>query len=309
MSPASPIVARDLVKHYGEITAVDGVSFEIAARECFGFLGPNGAGKTTTMRMLYGRIQRTAGDLAVLGLDPARDARRIRDRLGIVPQEDNLDGELTAIDNLIVYGGYFGMSAERARLRARELLEFVELEGRSGSRTHDLSGGMKRRLLVARALINEPELLILDEPTTGLDPQARLVVWERLAELKQRGVTVIVTTHYMEEASRLCDRLVIMDDGKIIETGSPRELIGRHAGDQVLEVRWPLGLEAPELESGDGIRRLERAGDRILFFTPDPAAALVRMRQRLPADAALIRPATLEDVFIHLTGRALREDG
>ncbi len=303
-----PIVeAHDLAKDYGEVRAVDGISFLILPRECFGFLGPNGAGKTTTMRMLYGRVMRTGGALHVLALDPSRDARRIRARIGVVPQTTNLDGDLTVMENLLVYAGYFGIPRASARERADHLLAFVQLQARPRARTWELSGGMQRRLLVARALLNEPELLILDEPTTGLDPQARLVVWQRLAELKRRGVTIILTTHYMEEATRLCDRLAIMDRGRIVESGTPRALIAKHAGAQVLELEWPVDAPAPDVAGGDGIRRVERVGDRLLLFSPDPTALLPRLRGRLPVDSALIRPATLEDVFIHLTGRDLKE--
>jgi lipooligosaccharide transport system ATP-binding protein len=225
-----------------------------------------------------------------------------------VPQASNLDADLSVIENLMVYAGFFGLKRSGARERAERLLEFVQLQNRASARTWELSGGMQRRLLVARALINQPELLILDEPTTGLDPQARLVVWQRLAELKRQGVTIILTTHYMEEASRLCDRLVIMDHGKIVERGTPRALIEKHAGSQVVEVEWPLDQPVPELGVPDGIRRLERIGDRLLLFTPDPTATLRVLKGRLPEDTALIRPATLEDVFIHLTGRDLQEE-
>jgi lipooligosaccharide transport system ATP-binding protein len=304
----SAVEARELIKNYGEVRAVDGISFQVSPRECFGFLGPNGAGKTTTMRMLYGRVTRTGGALAVLGMDPTERSRVIRERIGVVPQGNNIDGDLSVIENLIVYAGFFGLKRSEARSRAERLLEFVQLQTRASSRTWELSGGMQRRLLVARALINQPELLILDEPTTGLDPQARLVVWQRLAELKRQGVTIILTTHYMEEASRLCDRLVIMDHGKIVERGTPRALIEKHAGSQVVEVEWPLDQPVPELGVPDGIRRLERIGDRLLLFTPDPAATLSVLKGRLPEDTALIRPATLEDVFIHLTGRDLQEE-
>jgi lipooligosaccharide transport system ATP-binding protein len=303
----SVVEARQLLKNYGQVRAVDGTSFEIQPRECFGFLGPNGAGKTTTMRMLYGRVMRTGGSLQVLGLDPSTRSREIRQRIGVVPQSNNLDGDLTVIENLTVYAGFFGIRQAEARERAEHLLEFVQLQTRPAARIWELSGGMQRRLLVARALINQPELLILDEPTTGLDPQARLVVWQRLAELKRQGVTIILTTHYMEEASRLCDRLVIMDHGRIVETGTPRSLIEKHAGSQVLEVEWPIDQPTPELGVPDGIRRLERVGDRLLLFTPDPSATLRVLKGRLPEETALIRPATLEDVFIHLTGRELQE--
>ena len=299
--------ARELVKNYGTVQAVDGISFHIASRQCFGFLGPNGAGKTTTMRMLYGRVMRTGGALRVLGMDPSTHSRAIRVRIGVVPQTNNLDGDLSVLENLMVFAGFFGIGRKEARERAERLLEFVQLQARPHSRMWELSGGMQRRLLIARALLNEPELLILDEPTTGLDPQARLVVWQRLAELKQRGVTIIVTTHYMEEASRLCDWLVIMDHGRIVEAGAPRPLIEKHAGTQVLELEWPVDAPAPDLPDR-AVRRVEHVGDRLLLFTADPAGILSALASRVPTESALIRPATLEDVFIHLTGRDLQEE-
>ncbi len=297
--------ASGLVKTFGDRPAVNGVDFQIPDRECFGFLGPNGAGKTTTMRMLFGRLRRTAGDLSVLGLDPDRQTRQVRSRIGVVTQENNLDQDLTVIENLVIHAGYFGLGGSSLRRRAEELLEFMQLDGREKSQVRDLSGGMQRRLLIARGLINEPELMILDEPTTGLDPQARLVVWQRLSELRERGVTIVLTTHYMEEATRLCDRLVVMDGGRIVERGAPRELIRRHAGEQVLEFRWPAAEEQPVVLGG--VRRIDRHGDRLLVFAEDPAAALAGLGARVPPEAMLVRPATLEDVFIHLTGRELQE--
>jgi lipooligosaccharide transport system ATP-binding protein len=300
------VEARELVKDYGSVRAVDGVSFAIKPGECFGFLGPNGAGKTTTMRMLYGRILRSGGSLRVLGFDPSAQPREIRMRLGVVPQVTNLDGDLTVLENLMVYGGFFGLNRKLARQRAEQLLDFVQLSGRSSARVWDLSGGMQRRLLIARALINQPELLILDEPTTGLDPQARLAVWQRLSELKSQGVTIVLTTHYMEEASRLCDRLVIMDRARIVEAGTPRSLISRHAGGQVLELEWPIEAPSPSLADAAAVDRLERVGDRLLVFSHDPARALAALGQA--AGGTLLRPATLEDVFIQLTGRDLREE-
>ena len=299
--------ARGLVKIFPPSRrAVDGVDFEIEDRECFGFLGPNGAGKTTTMRTLFGRLRRTGGYLQVLGLDPDRQTREVRARIGVVTQETNLDQDLTVFENLVVHAGYFGLRGATVRRRAVELLSFMQLDGRERSQVRELSGGMQRRLLIARALINEPELMILDEPTTGLDPQARLVVWQRLGELRERGVTIVLTTHYMEEASRLCDRLVVMDQGRIVERGTPRELIRRHAGEQVVEVRWPPAADQPDLDPTP-VRRVDRHGDRLLVFTDDPAAALAGLVGRVPPEAMLVRPATLEDVFIHLTGRQLQE--
>jgi lipooligosaccharide transport system ATP-binding protein len=299
--------ARGLTKIFPpERTAVGGIDFAIEDRECFGFLGPNGAGKTTTMRMLFGRLRRTAGDLHVLGLDPDRQTREVRARIGVVTQENNLDQDLTVFENLLIHAGYFGLSGPAVRGRAADLLRFMQLEGRERSQVRELSGGMQRRLLVARGLINQPELLILDEPTTGLDPQARLVVWQRLGELRQQGVTIVLTTHYMEEASRLCDRLVVMHAGQIVERGTPRELIRRHAGDQVVEVRWPSAADQPRLDRTP-VRRVDRHGDRLLVFTDDPASALAGLGGLVPPEAMLVRPATLDDVFIHLTGRELQE--
>ena len=298
--------ARGLVKTFAARRAVDGIDFQIEDRECFGFLGPNGAGKTTTMRMLFGRLRRTAGHLHVLGLDPDRQTREIRSRIGVVTQENNLDRDLTVLENILIHAGYFGLGGTAMRQRAAELLAFMELEGREKSQVRELSGGMQRRLLIARGLVNEPELMILDEPTTGLDPQARLVVWQRLSELRERGVTIVLTTHYMEEASRLCDRLVVMDGGRVVERGTPRDLIRRHAGEQVVEVRWPSAAEEPALGLTP-VRRVDRHGDRLLVFTDDPAAALAGLGGRVPPEAIVVRPATLEDVFIHLTGRELQE--
>ncbi|HYW26805.1 MAG TPA: ABC transporter ATP-binding protein [Terriglobales bacterium] len=303
-SPA--VVAEGLVKTYGERRAVDAIEFEVRDGVCFGFLGPNGAGKTTTMRMLYGRLRRDSGRLEVLGLDPDRSRRDVRERLGVVTQANDLDQELTVLENLVVFAGHFGRRGRAARSRARELLEFFDLDDRAGSSVRDLSGGLQRRLLIARSMMHDPELLVLDEPTTGLDPQARIVVWQRIAELRQRGVTVVLTTHYMEEAARLCEQVVVMDEGRIVERGAPRDLILRHAGEQVVEVRWPLGTPAPA--AGPEVRRIDLLGDRLLLFADNPAAALGLVRGRVDSDAAIVRPATLEDVFIHLTGRRL-EDG
>jgi lipooligosaccharide transport system ATP-binding protein len=301
----SAVEASGLVKEYGGLRAVDGISFHIDTGECFGFLGPNGAGKTTTMRMLYGRLRRTAGRLTVLGFDPSSTARSIRERIGVVPQESNLDNELNVAENLTLHAGYFGIHGRAGRERAAELLEFVQLGGRGRNRVKELSGGMQRRLLVARALINKPDLLILDEPTTGLDPHARLVVWQRLRELRASGVTLAITSHYMEEASRLCDRLVIMDLGRIIAHGSPRELITRYAGSRVAEVSWPATVPLPAPDGDSGIR-VQRSGDRLLLFAEDPAAAAHGLAG-IDAEQVVIRPATLEDVFMELTGHELEE--
>ena len=303
--PSPPVAAEGLVKTYGDRRAVDGIDFEVRDGVCFGFLGPNGAGKTTTMRMLYGRLRRDSGRLDVLGLDPDRYRRQVRQRLGVVTQANDLDQDLDVRENLVVFAGHFGLHGRDVRERARELLEFFDLGGRAASHVRDLSGGLQRRLLIARSLMHEPELLVLDEPTTGLDPQARILVWQRIAELRQRGVTVVLTTHYMEEAARLCDEVVVMDQGRIVERGAPRDLILRHAGEQVVEVRWPLGTPAPP--GGPEVRRVDLLGDRLLLFADNPAAALGLVRGRVDSEATIVRPATLEDVFIHLTGRLLEE--
>ena len=299
-------MAEGLVKTYGERPAVDAIDFEVPDGVCFGFLGPNGAGKTTTMRMLYGRLRRDSGRLEVLGLDPDRSRREVRERLGVVTQANDLDQELDVLENLVVFAGHFGLRGREVRERAHELLEFFDLGERADSSVRDLSGGLQRRLLIARSMMHDPELLVLDEPTTGLDPQARIVVWRRIAELRQRGVTVVLTTHYMEEAARLCDEVVVMDQGRIVERGAPRDLVLRHAGEQVVEVRWPLGTPAPA--AGPQVRRVDLLGDRLLVFADDPVAALRLVGAGVGSEAAIVRPATLEDVFIHLTGRRLEED-
>src|SRR5437660_389927 len=250
------IRARGLVKRFGDFTAVDGIDFELRRGEAFGFLGPNGAGKSSTMRMIGCVSPPTGGELSILGLDPVADGAVIRARLGVVPQEDTLDLELTVRENLLVYGRYFGLSREVIRERTAHLLDFVQLSDRAGDQVEPLSGGMKRRLTIARSLINEPEILLLDEPTTGLDPQARHAVWDRLFRLKQQGVTLILTTHYMDEAEQLCDRLVVMDAGKIAAEGSPRELIGRYSTREVVELRFPAEERPEEVASRmDGLAR------------------------------------------------------
>jgi lipooligosaccharide transport system ATP-binding protein len=304
------IHARGLVKRFGEFTAVDGIDVDVQTGESFGFLGPNGAGKSSTMRMVGCVSPPTAGTLRILGLDPVRDGPRIRARLGVCPQLDSLDPELTVTENITVYARYFGISRQVARERAAELLDFVQLTERAQDKVEPLSGGMKRRLTIARALVNEPDLVLLDEPTTGLDPQARHLVWERLFRLKQRGVTLVLTTHYMDEAEQLCDRLVVMDRGKIVAEGSPRQLIERHSTREVVELRF--GDNVLETYSGKlaGIgERVEVLPDRILVYAEDgdAAAAAVHDRQLSPS-SVLIRRSSLEDVFLHLTGRTLVED-
>ena len=302
------ISARGLVKRFGELAAVDEIDFDLQRGEAFGFLGPNGAGKTSTMRMIGCVSPVTEGTLSIFGLDPARDGVEIRGRLGVVPQEDSLDMELTVRENIIVYGRYFGLARSVLRKRADELLEFVELTDRAKDRVEPLSGGMKRRLTIARSLVNDPEVLLLDEPTTGLDPQARHVVWDRLYRLKRQGVTLLLTTHYMDEAEQLCDRLVVMDKGKIVAEGSPRG-----ADRAVLDPRGrraPLRRRRSPRTSAywtDGlVSRVEPLPDRVLLYTDNGDAASHGLHERgLVPESVLVRRSTLEDVFLHLTGRSL----
>ena len=301
------IHARGLTKRFGDLTAVDGIDFDVARGEAFGFLGPNGAGKSSTMRMIGCVSPITSGTLRVLGLDPAQDGPEIRGRVGVVPQLDTLDNELTVRENLIIYGRYFGLSRREVRERADRLLEFVQLDERRNSKVEPLSGGMKRRLTIARSLVNDPDLLLLDEPTTGLDPQARHLVWDRLFRLKQRGATLVLTTHYMDEAEQLCDRLVIMDRGGIAEEGSPLELIQRLSTREVVELRF---RGDPPVDIGavlDGLaRRIETLPDRTLLYTDAGDAAADRIHELgLHPQSTLVRRSTLEDVFLHLTGRTL----
>jgi lipooligosaccharide transport system ATP-binding protein len=299
--------ARGLVKRFGEFSAVDGIDVEIERGEAFGFLGPNGAGKSSTMRMIGCVSPPTAGELTVLGRDPQRDGPAIRARLGVVPQQDSLDTELTVLDNLLIYARYFGMSRPAARAKAAELLEFAQLTDRADSIVEPLSGGMKRRLTIARALVNQPELLLLDEPTTGLDPQARHVLWDRLFRLKQQGVTLVLTTHYMDEAEQLCDRLVVMDGGRIVAEGSPRSLIEEWSTREVLELRFTVEDHATYAGKVDGLAdRVEVLPDRLLLYAEDGEAALQEVQRRgLEPVSSLVRRSTLEDVFLRLTGRTL----
>jgi len=303
-----PLVeARSLTKKFGDLTAVDAVDFEVARGESFGFLGPNGAGKTSAMRMIGAVSPVSDGYLQVLGMDPAVDGPEIRRRLGVVPQDDTLDTELSVAENLLIYGRYFDLPRPLIRERITELLDFAQLSERRDDKVEPLSGGMKRRLTIARALINQPELLILDEPTTGLDPQARHVLWDRLYRLKQQGVTLIVTTHYMDEAEQLCDRLVIMDKGKIVAEGSPRQLIEAYSTREVLEMRFPVGVQETILDRLDGLaKRTEALPDRVLLYTDngDGTAAEVAKRGLQP-ESVVVRRSTLEDVFLRLTGRTL----
>jgi lipooligosaccharide transport system ATP-binding protein len=310
---STPLVeARALTKVFDDdFTAVDGIDFDVMPGEVFGFLGPNGAGKTSTMRMISCVSPVTSGRLRVLGADPATDGPKIRARLGVVPQEDNLDTELSVIDNLILYGRYYGIAKSLLRDKARQLLDFVQLTDRADSKVDPLSGGMKRRLTIARALINDPDLILLDEPTTGLDPQARHLVWERLYRLKQDGVTQVLTTHYMDEAERLCDRLVIMDDARIVDSGSPAELIAKHVTREVLELRFfdegeRERILAPMEESG---HRTERLADRALVYADDGDKMMASLIDAgIQPNSIYVRRATLEDVFLMLTGRSLIED-
>jgi lipooligosaccharide transport system ATP-binding protein len=303
------VEAKDLTKHFEKMVAVDGVTFEIAKGEAFGFLGPNGAGKTSTMRMIAAVSPVTSGHLRVFDLDPEIHGPAIRARLGVVPQENNLDTELTVEENLLIYGRYFDLPRAEIRVRTAELLTFAQLSDRGKSKVEPLSGGMKRRLTIARGLINRPEVLILDEPTTGLDPQARHLLWDRLYRLKQEGVTLIITTHYMDEAEQLCDRLVIMDKGKIVGAGSPRNLIEEHSTREVVELRFPTGGQEHALEKMEGLgKRLEILPDRVLIYSDDADETLSEVHRRgLETETTLVRRSTLEDVFLHLTGRSLVE--
>jgi len=306
---APVIAARDLTKRYGELAAVDGISFEVPPGEAFGLLGPNGAGKSTTMRLIGAVSSRTAGDLRVLGLDPDTHGPEIRSRLGVVPQEDNLDTELRVRDNLIVYGRYFGLPRTLCATRADELLEFAQLADKGRAKVDELSGGMKRRLTIARALINTPRILMLDEPTTGLDPQARHVLWDRLFRLKERGTTLVLTTHYMDEAEQLCDRLVVVDHGRIMAEGSPAELIRRYSSREVVELRFGSERNADAARRLDGLAdRMEVLPDRVLLYTPDGETLLERVSHvGLHPTTSLVRRSSLEDVFLRLTGRSLIE--
>lgn len=304
------VVARDLEKKFGTFQAVDGINFEIAPGEAFGFLGPNGAGKTSTMKMIASTSPVTSGHLRVFGLDPSTHGAAIRARLGVVPQEDNLDTELTVEENLFIYGRYFDLPRHEIRARIDQLLEFAQLSDRKKSKVEPLSGGMKRRLTIARGLINRPDLVILDEPTTGLDPQARHLLWDRLYRLKREGATLVITTHYMDEAEQLCDRLVIMDKGKIAGEGSPRDLIQQHSTKEVVELRFPAGEQEAVIGRLDGIgKRIEPLPDRVLLYADEADDALNEVHQRgLAPEMTLARRSTLEDVFLHLTGRSLVED-
>ncbi|MBB5474210.1 ATP-binding cassette domain-containing protein [Cellulomonas hominis] len=307
--PAPVIAARGLVKRFGDLAAVDGIDLEVPPGESFGLLGPNGAGKSTTMRMIGAVSSRTAGDLRVLGLDPDTHGPEIRSQLGVVPQEDNLDTELRARDNLIVYGRYFGLPRAVCAERADRLLAFAQLEDKARAKVDDLSGGMKRRLTIARALVNEPPVLMLDEPTTGLDPQARHVLWDRLFRLKERGTTLVLTTHYMDEAEQLCDRLVVVDHGRIMAEGSPAELIRTYSSREVAELRFGSDRnEAAARELAGVGDRIEVLPDRVLVYASDGEAVLDHaVRVGMRPTTSLVRRSSLEDVFLRLTGRSLIE--
>ena len=301
------VEARDLVKKFGDLIAVDGIDFNVEKGEAFGFLGPNGAGKSSTMKMIGSVSPVTSGSLSVLGMNPATHGSQIRARLGVVPQENNLDTELTVGENLYVYGRYYDLPGKVIRRRIDELLEFVQLAERRNDKVEPLSGGMKRRLVIARGLINQPDLLILDEPTTGLDPQARHLLWDRLYRLKQQGVTLIITTHYMDEAEQLCDRLVVMDKGKIVAEGSPRSLIESHSTREVVELRFPVGVQETVLAQLEGVaKRVDPLPDRVLLYSDHADATVAELAERdIHPEVMLTRRGTLEDVFLRLTGRTL----
>ncbi len=307
-----PIIrAANLVKDYGDTRAVDGISFAILRGECFGFLGPNGAGKTSTIRMIYGFSPISDGTLTVAGMDIRTSARKIKGRMGVVSQENNLDTDLTPLENLMVYSRYFSIPKQAAEQRARELIAFMQLEDKVGARVDDLSGGMKRRLVLARALVNSPEILLLDEPTTGLDPQARHMIWQRLRSLKQSGVTMILNTHYMEEATQLCDRVAVMDGGKIMMTGVPRQMVEEHVGREVMELRTSPDMDASITETlADLDVRSERFGDTFYIYLPEDQNIRSELSRRLidvNHREMIHRQASLEDLFLRLTGRELVE--
>jgi lipooligosaccharide transport system ATP-binding protein len=303
------IVARQLTKTYGEFTAVDHINFEVAKGESFGLLGPNGAGKSTTMRMIGATLQRTSGELTILGKDPEKLGPQIRAHLGVVPQQDNLDGELTVTENLYIYGRYFGLSRKFIKNKIEELLEFAQLEEKRNVKVDALSGGMKRRLTIARGLVSEPEILMLDEPTTGLDPQARHILWDRLFRLKELGVTLLLTTHFMDEAEQLCGRLIVMDKGKIMAEGSPAELIRKYSTKEVVELRFGSEKNAEMAEKlHHTCDHIEQLPDRILLYSDDGETLLSNiMSGGAHPITSLVRRTSLEDVFLKLTGRSLVE--
>ena len=300
------IRAKGLTKKFGDFTAVDHIDFEVYRAECVGFLGPNGAGKTTTVRMIYCFLPLTEGELSVAGMNVSTQSREIKGLVGVAPQEDNLDPDFTVMKNLLVYARYFDLSKEEAAKRATEQLRFFQLQEKQNVQIVELSTGMKRRLIVARALLNEPQILLLDEPTTGLDPQARHLVWDEIRTLRKNGVTIIITTHYMDEAAELCDRIFIMDNGKIIEQGKPSELVKKHVGDDVLELDMDERLvESLRIELPDAV--FETFGERVHVFTSQAHGVFERFLEKHPATNVTIRNANLEDVFLKLTGRMLKE--
>ncbi len=303
---AAVVQAEHLIKKYEDVVAVNDIGFEIEEGECFGFLGPNGAGKTTAMRMIDCVTPLTKGRLEVLGMDVTKEPRKIKALIGVAPQEDNLDPDFSVVQNLTVYARYFKIEQSVAKKRAKDLLKFMQLEEKTNTQIDKLSGGMKRRLIIARALINDPRILILDEPTTGLDPQARHLIWERIGELKKRGVTVIITTHYMDEAERLCDRLVIMDNGKIVREGTPKALIKAVVGQCVMEIANPDGEQIRSYIREKGWNSEETA-DRIYIYSDNCPLAQKQFSERFPEIFSTVRTATLEDVFLKLTGRGLRD--
>lgn len=300
------IKARGLTKKFGDFTAVDHIDFDVCKAECVGFLGPNGAGKTTTVRMIYCFLPLTEGELSVAGLNVSTQSREIKNLVGVAPQEDNLDPDFTVMKNLLVYARYFDLPKEEAAKRAAEQLKFFQLQEKQNVQIGELSTGMKRRLIVARALLNEPQILLLDEPTTGLDPQARHLVWDEIRSLRKHSVTIIITTHYMDEAAELCDRIFIMDNGKIIEQGKPSELVKKHVGDDVLEFDMDKKLvESLKAELPDAA--FETFGERVNVFTSQAHGVFERFLETHPATNVTIRNANLEDVFLKLTGRKLKE--
>ena len=303
------IVARGLTKTYGDFTAVDGIDFEVAKGESFGFLGPNGAGKSTTMRIIGATSVRTSGTLTILGKDPEVNGPQIRSHLGVVPQQDNLDSELTVSENIFIYGRYFGLSSRFINKKIPELLEFAQLEEKKDTKVEALSGGMKRRLTIARSLVSEPDILMLDEPTTGLDPQARHILWDRLFRLKEQGVTLLITTHYMDEAEQLCDRLIVMDKGKIMAEDSPAQLIKTYSTKEVLEVRFGSERNKEMVETLRPLAdRIEVLPDRILLYAEDGEQLLEQIAAKgIHPNTSLVRRSSLEDVFLRLTGRTLVE--
>ena len=303
------IVARGLTKKFGDFTAVDGIDFSVYRGESFGLLGPNGAGKSTTMRIIGATSQRTSGDITILGKDPEKFGPQIRAHLGVIPQKDNLDEQLTVTENLYIYGRYFGLSPKFIKGKVAELLEFAQLEEKRDAKVESLSGGMKRRLTIARALVSEPDILMLDEPTTGLDPQARHILWDRLFRLKEKGVTLVITTHFMDEAEQLCERLIVIDRGKIMAEGSPTDLIKRYSSKEVLEVRFGSEKNEELAEKlKDKCERLEVLPDRILLYAEDAEKSLEEiMKSGMHPKTSLVRRSSLEDVFLRLTGRTLVE--